>query len=454
MTTENKTFEKPLTLRDHYDQLLKNEPKLIENYVPTDATQQREAFFRGDIRNPDHTYGKLDSINFDENMSGINQVGSAIIDIFSEDLNLNDKHLPAYNAFIENYKAKTHLMHLAHDYKHAIDREEKNRLRHEYMQLNIELYGKPDEATYRSLLEEKLSKISAREYSPRGQQLREELFALVNYDDSTEKIERFRPSKETVEWMHSVAESLYGGMLSHVPTQEVFTPKETKTIFEAIIREEFSEAAEGWTVDIEGAKSINVKSAEKRIIIPEDRGNLTYQDVRRLVVHELGVHVLRAITGGETNLDPLRQGLNGYYDAEEGLGVVMEQALMGKFKEAGIPAYITAGLAYCDGLDFRDTYEVKWHLSVLEAAKDGRVIGELDIAKAKKTAYGSVVRSFRGTDELPWFKDLAYYNGAIEMWKHLEKIKGDDIKFMFILMGKADPANINHERIMYETASI
>ena len=83
MTTENKTFEKPLTLRDHYDQLLKNEPKLIENYVPTDATQQREAFFRGDIRNPDHTYGKLDSINFDENMSGINQVGSAIIDIFS-----------------------------------------------------------------------------------------------------------------------------------------------------------------------------------------------------------------------------------------------------------------------------------------------------------------------------------------------------------------------------------
>jgi hypothetical protein len=37
------------------------------------------------------------------------------------------------------------------------------------------------------------------------------------------------------------------------------------------------------------------------------------------------------------------------------------------------------------------------------------------------------------------------------MWRHLETIRGDDLKFMFVLMGKANPANALHERILLET---
>jgi hypothetical protein len=276
---------------------------------------------------------------------------------------------------------------------------------------------------------------------------------MAGYDESIEKLERFQPSDDTVEWMHEVTQTLYGGMLAHVPDKETFSPADVQAVFKSIIDEEFGEAAADWTVDVEPAKSINVKSTEKRIVIPEDRGELSVQQVRQLVVHEMGVHMLRAVTGSETDLEPLANGLADYYDAEEGLGMVMEQALNGKYKEAGVDHYITAGLAYHDNKDFRDIFEVKWRLSALSALKDGADITDAAIKKAKSTAYGGTMRVMRGTDELPWFKDLSYYNGSVDMWRHLESIKGDDTKFMFVLMGKANPANIAHERILYETAT-
>ncbi|GEM_PF-3326303 len=37
------------------------------------------------------------------------------------------------------------------------------------------------------------------------------------------------------------------------------------------------------------------------------------------------------------------------------------------------------------------------------------------------------------------------------MWKHLENIKGDDLKFILVLMGKANPYNQQNERILLET---
>lgn len=104
-------------------------------------------------------------------------------------------------------------------------------------------------------------------------------------------------------------------------------------------------------------------------------------------------------------------------------------------------------------MDFRDTYEVKWRLAALEKATEQSGIEDLDLAKIKNTAYGSTMRIFRGTDELPWFKDLSYYNGSAGVWRHLEEIRGDDVQFMFVLMGKSNPANIGHRRVMLETAT-
>ena len=59
--------------------------------------------------------------------------------------------------------------------------------------------------------------------------------------------------------------------------QEEFDPYELQKIFTDIIEEEFNNdskgyagAAEGWTISVEKATSVNVKSSEKRIVIPDN----------------------------------------------------------------------------------------------------------------------------------------------------------------------------------------
>lgn len=439
-------LESPLSLEELFANLLDQEPKPIANFVPTDAAEQKELFLSGAVLNPNHQYDKLAAIDFKAKRENINRIGEQILG--SSDA--NPKYAEVYEQFIQNYINKTNLMELVNASKTAETDEEKVAAKEAFMKMNIELYGEPDESTYRSILSEKIAKINEKELSESGIKIRDELIELVGQENLV-GAERFRPSDDTVEWMKSVADSLYGSLLEHVPDQDNFIDTEVQAIFETIMHEEFGESAAGWAVDVENAQSINVKAAEKRIVIPKGR-ELSQKTMRGLVVHEIGVHFMRSVMGDQTDLLPLKLGLSDYYDTEEGLGAVMEQALVGKYHEAGVDHYVTAGLAHFDDKDFRETFEIKWRLALLSSAKEEEISDEA-IEKARNTAYGGTMRIMRGTDDMPWFKDLSYYNGAAEVWKHLESIKGDDLEFMFVLLGKANAANPLHKRILLETAT-
>lgn len=441
--------EKP-TVSELYEELLELEPKLITGFVPSNGPEQQAAFLAGTIRNPNHQYDKLADIDFAERYERLDQVDAQIM----THPDLRHKYIEVYQQFTANYKNKTHLMELASRYNAADEDEEKRQLGAEFMKLNIEQNGEPDKETYHSLLGETLNKIEDTPYEGQAKVIKEELFELVGDRTKLDKAERFKPSNETIAWMHDVSLSLYDGMLSHVPEREQFSKEEVQQIFTEIINDQFGEAAIGWKVDIEPAKSINVKATEKRIVIPDTLPKMTNEKLRTLVVHEIGVHMLRSVMGGETDLDPLKSGLSDYYEAEEGLGVVMEQAMVGEYAERGIPHYITAGLLYHDQKDFRDAYEIKWRIGALQSLEEGAELTDDAIAKAQKNGYSSVMRFTRGTDDLPWFKDLAYYNGSAHIWKYFEEIRGDDVKFMFTLIGKADPTNPAHEKVLYEVKTI
>ena len=445
--------QKYKSVNEIYRQLTACEPRLFSNFVPEkqSSIDQKTAFLAGSVRNPHHLYDKLAQVDFEGSLQTIRTTGAQLLD----HADMNPKHAIAYEQFIDNYTKKTRLGELANLYNLCTDVDTKQQIKTEYLELNIELYGEPDKATYRSLLKEKITLIDSKQLDGTGQRLKDELHGMIDGTLDGEVAERFRPSQETVEWMHKVTETLYGSMLSHISKQEMFTVIEIEAVFRQIIESEFGEAAEGWTIDIEPAASINVKSSEKRIVIPIDLKDQSYKMMRELVVHEIGVHMLRAVMGGETDVDPLANGLDDYYDAEEGLGSIMAQADRGTYKEAtGVDHYITVGAAYFDEMDFRDTFEMKWRIAVLESAKDGVDITEAAIAKAKNTQYAKTRRIFRGTDELPWFKDLAYYNGSSNMWRYLEEIRGDDLRFMFVLLGKADPSKHEHQQIQYEARTV
>ena len=445
------------SIEDLYGQLMDLSPKIVTMFTPSNRGEEEERFLSGEIRNPQFYYEKLNSADFDEAAEKIQEIGNNILNHPS----LPPSHRGVYEEFIADYSKKTTLLNYAQQYNNAKSEEEKKAAAEKYRHLNIESYGEPDEDTYRSLLGGKLNAIHSKKLTGKANELRKELFGMVNFKPGMDIPERFRPSDETVEWMHSVAESLYRGMLSHIPNeQEEFDPYELQKIFTDIIEEEFNNdskgyagAAEGWTVSVEKATSVNVKSSEKRIVIPDNGMIRSRKKVENLIVHEIGIHMLRSITGGETDMLPLRSGLSDYYDAEEGLGVVMEQALNGKFAERGVDHYITAGLAHFDNKDFRDVFEVKWRLSLLDSVKDGGEINDEQMEKAKKTAFTQTLRSFRGTNDMPLFKDLSYYNGSVEVWRYLESIKGDDFLLSLLLAGKVN-TSADHRRVILESKSV
>lgn len=456
-TTSPIEAEKNPSIEDLFNELTELEPKPIGNFVPTNGAEQKELFLNGEIRNPDNQYGKLAAIDFESNRQKIIAIGEKL----STHPDTKEKYIGVYGQFIQNYINKTNFMELANRVKTAESDAEKEVAKEAFKSLNVEVYGEPDQATYRSLLGERIAKIQAKELSEDGQKIRDELFELID-PNTQEKTVRFKPSQETIDWLHDIADSedsLYGSMLEHVPDQETFKAEDIKLVFEKIIVQEFelnlaeqpSDDGILWQVVVEDAQSINVKAAEKKIVIPKER-EVNQATMRTLVAHEIGVHFLRSVLGEQADLAPLKWGLSDYYDTEEGLGVVMEQAITGVYKEAGVDYYIAAGLAQFDGKDFRDMFETKWRLSLLSSTKGDPTEG--DILKAKTAAYGSTMRIMRGTDELPWFKDLSYYNGAAEVWKHFEAIRGDDTEFMLVLLGKANAGNKAHRRILLETATV
>ena len=428
-------------------------------FTPSNRSEEEKRFLSGEVINPQFVYDKLNSADFDEAIKKIQKIVNKI---------LNHPSLPPsrrgiYEEFIADYSKKTTILNYVQQYNNAKSEEEKKAAAEKYRHLNIESYGEPDEDIYRSLLGEKLNCVRNKKLTGKADDLRKELFGMVDFDPDVDIPERFRPSSDTVQWMYGVAESLYGGMLKHIPDEQVeFNPHELQKIFTDIIEEEFNGrgdtgscagVAEGWTVSVEKATSINVKSSEKRIVIPDNGIMRSRKKIENLVVHEIGIHMLRSINGGETDVLPLKSGLSDYYDTEEGLGVVMEQALSGKFTERGVDHYITAGLAHFDNKDFREAFEIKWRLSLLGSVDDdGGVSGE-QIAKAKKAAFTQTLRSFRGANDLPLFKDLSYYNGSVEVWKYLESIKGDDLLLSLLLAGKVN-TSADHRRVILESRSV
>lgn len=96
---------------------------------------------------------------------------------------------------------------------------------------------------------------------------------------------------------------------------------------------------------------------------------------------------------------------------------------------------------------------MKWRLSLLDSVKDEGEISDEKIENAKKTAFAQTLRSFRGTNDMPLFKDLSYYNGSVEVWRYLESIKGDDFLLSLLLAGKVN-TSADHRRVILESKSV
>ncbi len=95
-----------------------------------------------------------------------------------------------------------------------------------------------------------------------------------------------------------------------------------KTLFEETIR---NYGIEGWVVELSRKSLVTVMPLEKEVLVPYGR-EFTTHELRRLVVHEVGVHVLRAENGHNQPLHIFASGFPNNTETEEGLAVYMEKA--------------------------------------------------------------------------------------------------------------------------------
>lgn len=436
------------TVEELYKELLKQEPKLVSNTVPDDAAEVKRAFLQGEREQPGHVYSKMEKYPRDA-PERIRELSKQ----FDYATDVDPSTRSSYDMFCKNYVDKAEMLLMMNDYRSS-EGAIKEQCAAEYMKRNIELFGEPEEETYLSFVHEVLAKTEQFSADSDASKLASEVVSTLGLDTSRDLApERFKPSNETMEWMNLVVNELYSGILSHIPDKSSLTVIELQAAWNSILTEEFGGAAEGWEVVLEPAKSINVRASEKKVVIPEDRADVSQETARGLTVHEIGVHVYRSITGESTNVGPLANGMVDYYDAEEGLGAVVEQALTGKYREAGVGHYITAGLAYFNNFDFRQTFEMRWRLNAISAADDQGEISQATREKARSSAYGQTMRIMRGTDDLPWFKDLAYYNGGREVWQYLEKHRGDEFMLSLLLQGKRNTSQ-EHQRVVLESRTV
>ena len=490
----------PEVFRGKYQEFVEQSPKVIESLVPDQESKKKaiDGLIAGNTASFQQEYPIIAGYS-DEDYTAMQDTTETLTSMAES---MPEPERTVYLQAIEARKQEATLIVAMRDYKAATDPIAKKVAAQRFMEINITLYGEPDKTTYESLLGEKIANIFHKKRSQSAEIIFQELRNLLpeNVLDGTRVQDRFRPSTETMRWMNEVVHGLYDNMLRHVDsyveahkselqieshdeTVIKIQPTHLQDIFRNILTEEFlasskepeessqtgdiqqdaqaatdwdntetrsAEKDTDWKIEVTEAKSINVDPDTRHIRIPQDREAMSVNEVKRLVVHEIGVHVLTRMTGGSTNLEPLAQGLAGFNDTQEGLGKAMEHALEGEYQEAGIDHYITAGLAYFDNKDFKGAYDVKWRLKLLESLKPDQEPTQEEINKAKQWAANTTMRIYRGTDDLPLFKDLCYYNGSKEVWEYLERICGDDLQLSLLLAGKIDTSK-KHQGVILES---
>ncbi len=163
---------------------------------------------------------------------------------------------------------------------------------------------------------------------------------------------------------------------------------------------------QGWTVDVRAHMSarLSVSAQARQVRIHADAA-FTGTQLRGLVVHEVGTHVLRADEGARQPLDLLARGLPGYLGTEEGLATHHE-------------------LQVAPAADRQRTFALR--VVAADVALTGGLADVMDRLTAHvppATAFPIALRAKRGLADLSQpgspLKDVVYLRGLRDVGAHL-----------------------------------
>lgn len=370
---------------------------------------------------PDYEYGHIDISKIDKNRTCIR----ALLDEVQKSSDLTEELKASFVKDLGQSWYCTELIMSAIDYNNGV---EKTRAKHRFERASDAAFGRMHSDTFWSLLRERVARISTKKLKKSDLIIYQELLGRIGVMGRNRK-KHYVPDPKLVKEFGRKLRALFQGAISHIPNDKnEFTPVEAADIFNEIIKQEYN-------IDFraEVDKSLltaSTSASRKRISIPGGRNNnYTRMELEKLIIHELGVHAVRAYSAAMSSLSVAAFPESGAYSrlTEEGLAKVCEQALDGKYDDICIVRYLSIGLAQVCRKNFRETFEILWRLEHLVSKR------------TKEDCFSIVQRTFRGTGELPINTDLFYYRGYALVWKYIAgHIHDDGLMATLFLSGKND----------------
>lgn len=344
-----------------------------------------------------------------------------------------------------------------------------------FTEASVELYGEPEKEEVERLLSGELYFL-------------EHISGLENFDQANVELlkdvyrrELFRDEglkfvvevadeamkKDAIFGFGEILKQRYGYIFDLIDDSEekMYTPADLLGLFEnslSLLKQNETGWDEWVIVERPNSTMLSVNATHKRINIPMKREAATSSEARGLLGHELLVHALRAKNGYATSENYMGQGLPGFLDAEEGLGIMVEHGLSGELPAKAYDRYVDVALALgtLTGRQYGRS-----ELALISYARQAlrlQLADKLDEASAralKAKVQTHVDRIFRGTpgDDQGnvygvYTKDISYYEGYRSMTDYIvnELKKGrslDDI-YDHIAIGRYDPTNAHHLQYM------
>lgn len=211
------------------------------------------------------------------------------------------------------------------------------------------------------------------------------------------------PSEELVDYANELIKKM-----PNIEDKKVAPSYKVKKALEGALKEA---GLEEWRVEFSEKWLTTVYAGERRITVCKNR-KFSKNDPEGAVVHEVGVHVVRAANGFEQPLQVFGIGLPGYISTEEGLALYFGKLTATSSSEMirNYAGRVIAADSVCNNLSFKQTFE---KLKASEFTDD--------------QAWGLAVRVHRGGG---FIKDHVYLQGCLEVEDFAKK--DGDFKALYV----------------------
>jgi len=227
---------------------------------------------------------------------------------------------------------------------------EKELAEREFNQLNQERFGDVDPETFDGMLTTEQDRVAKFEPTDEaGKRVKaqlQEYFASKNFDTQEQPI----IDKETFDELREAVLEYFGDILNVLPKTELELKYNALQCVDII--NDALKACDlydsDWRCVVDSTVSIPSTEVDKKLVKLPENTLRSADELRRLIVHEVGIHAIRGQNGENTGVHALKFGTANYADVEEGEGVLFECAVAGTLDNPSLDRardrYIVAGL--------------------------------------------------------------------------------------------------------------